>query len=195
MLKAGKVAQALGKPIIFDPVGVGVSTARMRWGEEILAEVRPTIIKGNHGELAALANAFGFSCGVDAFPSYQLSLEKLKELQAKLNAVIVATGASNQVIDHTHCIFVLHGDPYSTRITGSGCMLNSIIALFAAVGDPLGAAVAGVAVFGKAAEKAAGRIEGPFQPGTFKARFFDEIALQMQTPNAQRWKIEADRRT
>jgi len=190
MIKAGKTARALEKPIIFDPVGVGVSTARMRWAEKIFTEVEPTIIKGNNGELAALANLAGFHCGVDSLPGYQLPLEKLKELQKTLNAVVVATGATDRVIAKGECISVLHGDLYSTRITGAGCMLSSVIALFAAVGDAPGAAICGLAVFGKAAEDAASKMEGPFQPGTYKARFFDEMALKMHTRATGEWKIQ-----
>lgn len=195
MIKAGKVARALKKPMVFDPVGVGVSTARMRWAEKILAEVKPTIIKANNGELAALANIAGYSCGVDALEGYELPFAELKKLQVRLNAVIVATGATSRVIDQAECFRVSHGDPYSTRITGSGCMLNSMIALFAAVTSPLAAAIGGLAVFGKAAEDAASSLDGPYQPGTYKARFFDEIAQRMHTQSSQGWKVEFMGRT
>jgi thiamine-phosphate diphosphorylase/hydroxyethylthiazole kinase len=65
-------------------------------------------------------------------------------------------------------------------ITGTGCTLGTTVSAMAAVvpkgGDVLAAAVAGTALFGIAAEKAAARAEVR-GPGTFVPAFLDELYL------------------
>lgn len=47
MLLAGKKANALGRPVLLDPVGAGASLLRTRTAKELLEEIRFTVIRGN----------------------------------------------------------------------------------------------------------------------------------------------------
>lgn len=66
MLAAGKEANRLGRPVVFDPVGVGASRFRNETAAMLLREVRFDVIKGNISEIAYLAEGIGTTKGVDA---------------------------------------------------------------------------------------------------------------------------------
>lgn len=57
MLTAGTAANRNGKPIVFDPVGVGATTYRREGAQDMLNSVHFSIIKGNAGEIGALAGS------------------------------------------------------------------------------------------------------------------------------------------
>ena len=66
MLLAGKTANAVGIPVVLDPVGVGATSYRRETIRELLAEVKFALIRGNAGELAAIAGEEWQAKGVDA---------------------------------------------------------------------------------------------------------------------------------
>lgn len=55
-LKAGHHANLLHKPVVFDPVGAGASELRRAATKSILNTIHVDIIKGNAGEIAAIAD-------------------------------------------------------------------------------------------------------------------------------------------
>lgn len=75
MLAAGRYANQIGKPIVFDPVGIGATAFRRATAASerlctlsinrslrrrvagLLDEWQPTVIKGNAAEIGALANS------------------------------------------------------------------------------------------------------------------------------------------
>lgn len=63
MKAAAQIARENGKPWVLDPVAVGVSGFRLKACME-LAEMRPTVIRGNASEIVALYTAAVGSCKV-----------------------------------------------------------------------------------------------------------------------------------
>lgn len=57
MLAAGQFANDVKKPVVFDPVGVGATEFRRKIATELLNTWQASVIKGNAGELAALADS------------------------------------------------------------------------------------------------------------------------------------------
>lgn len=57
MLLAGQFANETKKPVVFDPVGVGATEFRRTVAAELLNTWQASVIKGNAGELAALAGS------------------------------------------------------------------------------------------------------------------------------------------
>ena len=55
MLLAGKRANELGHPVVLDPVGAGASKLRTETANQLLKEVRFTVIRGNISEIKTLA--------------------------------------------------------------------------------------------------------------------------------------------
>ncbi len=173
MLAAGLQANALGKPVVFDPVGAGASSFRREACERILSDVRCSIIKGNRAEIGSLVGMGGESRGVDAVEGPEDLQKAARELSGQTGAVIAVSGEHDVVARGERVVTVENGHPLLGCVTGSGCMLAAVIAAFSAVHeDALTAAVGGTAFFGLAGEWAGQRSKGP---GSFKAALMDAL--------------------
>ncbi|CAO3563449.1 unnamed protein product [Mortierella alpina] len=184
MLEAGQHANAQAKPVILDPVGAGATTLREATTRRILNAMHVDIIKGNAGEISTIARIIGCNSesiamrGVDSIGSGFTDPSAVVRAVAKReNCVVAMTGEVDYVSDGVRTVAIENGHPYQGRITGSGCMIASSIASFAAISpkDHFAAAVAGILALNLAGEHAGVRddVRGP---GTFRAAFIDEIA-------------------
>ncbi len=180
MILAGKAAEEARVPVVFDPVGVGATPYRVQAAEEVVANLRLTVLKGNAGEIGGMAGAGGTVSGVDAVGVGAGLADAMVQYARKHQTVMVATGEQDFVTDGKNLWVLSNGHPLLARITGSGCMLTGVIGAFLAVADKESGApsfaeacAAAITCFNAAAEKAA---EGAQGPGTFAARFFDELS-------------------
>lgn len=173
MLRAARRANAVEIPIVLDPVGAGATPFRTAQIERLLSEARVACIRGNIGEIAALAGRPGAVRGVDALEAGG-GAELPAALAVRRRCAVAATAAVDVVTDGTRLVRLAHGHPWLRQITGSGCMATACIGAFAAVeADALAAAVAGLACFEIAAEQAAKTAAGP---GSFHVALFDALA-------------------
>jgi hydroxyethylthiazole kinase len=171
MLRAGHQAVALGRPVIFDPVGVGASPFRMNASKRIVSELRLRVIKGNRAEIGFLAGRGGKLAGIDAVMGPEDLLTAAKHLSKTSGAVVAISGPQDLIVFAENKVIVENGHPMMARVTGLGCILTGLIGAFAAVeNDPLVATVGAIAFFGLAGEQAALRAKGP---GTFKTALLD----------------------
>ncbi|KAH9484936.1 putative thiamine biosynthetic bifunctional enzyme [Psilocybe cubensis] len=192
MMIAGTSANVLKKPIVFDPVGVGASNFRKNTVKGLLNKWQASVIKGNAGELAALAGTDEVeSKGVDSVGSgFKNPAEFVRNLAKRERCVVVLTGPVDYISDGISTVCLENGHELLERITGSGCILGSIIASYCAAssqtdtntdnggmfrGDMFTAAIAGVLVLTVAAELAAKRhdVKGP---GSFLPALIDELS-------------------
>jgi hydroxyethylthiazole kinase len=189
MILAGRRANARGIAVVLDPVGVGGTRFRTAQVTRILSEVRVACIRGNAGEIAALAGRAGGVRGVDAIDA-ATDLEALaRRLAGETRGAIAATGAQDVLTDGTTMIRISNGHPLLARITGSGCMATAAVAAAAAVEpDPLAAAAAGLVWFEVAAERAAEHAAGP---GTFRPALIDAVAALDEPTIRSRARIAA----
>jgi hydroxyethylthiazole kinase len=171
MLLAGRRANEIGLPVVFDPVGAGASPFREEACRQILSELNLTIIRGNRAEVGALAGQGGQLRGIDAISGPDDINEAVRVLSGRTGAVVVASGEQDHIFYVGKMVMVGNGHPLMLRVTGTGCMLSAVIAAFAAVGhDPLETAVAGVSCFKLAGELAGQTAAGP---GAFKTGLMD----------------------
>ncbi len=174
MLLAGSHASTLGKPIVFDPVGVGGSRFRMEAATSLLSEVRVTVIRGNKAEIGAIAGMGGKLRGIDAACGPSDLSSAARALSQKTGAVVAVTGPEDLIVKDERNVLVENGHPIMAKVTGTGCILSAIIGAFAAAeSDPLIAAVGAIAFFGVAGEIAALRAQGP---GTFRPALLDVLS-------------------
>lgn len=148
------------------------------------------VVKGNEGEITAVYNEkFGTEGpghtvqqrGVDS--SSTLSDDEksvmVARLAERLGAVVVMTGKTDFVSEGGRTFSVANGHEYLGRVTGTGCVLGTVISAMVAVypdqQKPITAVLAGMLLFEIAAEVAAERpdVQGP---GTFVPAFIDELA-------------------
>jgi hydroxyethylthiazole kinase len=171
MLRAGHQAVALGRPVIFDPVGVGASPFRINASQRIVTELRLTVIKGNQAEIGFLTGEGGKLAGIDAVTGPEDLSTAAAQLSNTSGAVVAISGPHDLIVFAEQKVIVENGHPMMARVTGLGCILTGLIGAFAAVeNDALAAAVGAIAFFGLAGEQAALQAKGP---GTFKTTLFD----------------------
>jgi len=173
MILAGKKANEKNIPIILDAVGVGATDLRTNKAKEILEKVKVNIIKGNASEIGTLAGVKAETKGVEAV-NVEADLMKLaKKLATEKDAVVVITGKEDIVADKENIYICKNGHDMLGKFVGTGCMVASVIACFAAVEkDYVKAAASALVCFGITGELAARRATGP---GTYKESFYDEI--------------------
>lgn len=142
MLLAGKRAVGLGHPVVFDPVGAGASRFRTDTARQIIRDVRCTVIRGNASEIGVLAGGKTRPRGVDADEREWLIGENRQEqitaagkLSRETGAVIVITGPQDLIADEKRTCLIDNGVPMLGQVTGTGCMLDGIIAAFLAAGS------------------------------------------------------------
>ena len=171
MQTAGHRANQLGIPIIYDPVGVGATKLRTATGRHFLQTLQLAVIRGNSGEIGALAGAGGRVRGVDSVEGVQDPAGVATQLAHRTQAVVAITGPRDFIADGRRVLGVDNGHPLLQTITGSGCMATTVIAAFCAVApDPLLATAAALACYGLAAERAARHAHGP---GSFRTALLD----------------------
>lgn len=176
-LAAGQAYNRLRRPVVFDPVGGGASRARKEAVVTLLKGVLISVIKGNDGEIFSAANVAGSTMrGVDSVDKSSLEARKQAAiaLADSANCVVVMTGETDVVAAPDGRTVVLsNGNELLAEITGSGCMLGSVItACCGASEDTFTATVAAVLLYTVASEYAAKKADGP---GTFIPRLMDEI--------------------
>lgn len=175
MLLAGKTANALGTPVVLDPVGAGATEFRKNAVNKILKEVNVAVIRCNAGELAAIAGADWQVKGVDAGEG-DADIGKLARTAAKRFGLIVAvSGATDFVTDGERLAEIRYGHEMMASITGTGCLLSSVVAAFLAVQpeNHFEATAAAMRYYAIAGELASRQAE---LPGAFQSAFLDHLA-------------------
>jgi len=186
MLESGKEAEALGHPIILDPVGAGASALRTDTAFRLMDEIGFTVIRGNISEIKTISKGSGTTRGVDADVSDTVTEANLseavlfvKEVSRQKNAVIAVTGAIDIVADADKAYVIRNGNSMMSRITGTGCMLSALTAAYCAAnpGDHLEAAAASVIAMGICGEIAYEKtVEAEGGSGTFRIKLIDAMS-------------------
>jgi hydroxyethylthiazole kinase len=172
MRLAARSAASAGTPWVLDPVAVGSLAYRTRLAAE-LAELRPTVVRGNASEVMALAGAGTGGRGVDSTAGADDAATAAAGLATRTGGVVAVSGEVDLITDGRRTIRVGGGHVLLTRTTGAGCALGALVAAYLAVtGDPLTAAVAAHAHVALAAERAASLASGP---GSFPAAWLDAL--------------------
>lgn len=173
MLIAGRRANALGIPVVLDPVGAGATSMRTETGLRLLGELQISIVRANAGEVGALSGAGGEVKGVESVGNRVDSVALAKDAARKWNCVVAMTGKRDIISDGTRVLGVDNGHVWLQTRTGTGCAATAVTAAFAAVEkDFVVAAASALAVYGVAAELAAPESRGP---ASFGVAFFDQL--------------------
>lgn len=129
----GRFANAMEKPVVFDPVAVGALKIRTHVAKEFFHQFNPTIIRGNAGEIAALADIDWSSRGIDA-GSGTGDLNKIAQAcSKKYECVVILSGKWDYITDGSQTTIVKNGTELFQLHVGSGDMLSSLAAAFAAI--------------------------------------------------------------
>jgi hydroxyethylthiazole kinase len=191
-VKAALGARKAGRPIVIDPVGCGAIPRRIGILAHLGELAGVDIIKGNMGEIMALAGKKAVVKGVDSGGVVEGIEEAAAELAARYRCVVAATGKTDIITDGRRILRVRNGTEMLTKITGAGCMAGALCAAAAAgaaaiAADMLCAAAAAIAAMGIAGELA---YEKARLPGSFRVALLDSIYGVNGQTLRERGKIE-----
>jgi hydroxyethylthiazole kinase len=134
IIEAGKEANQNAVPVILDPVGVGASQFRNDVIKKIIETIKLTCIRGNVSEIRFLAGLSSQTRGVDASINDEMNLDDTmvmaQQLASKLDCVIVISGAIDVVACNDSVTTISNGQPIMGQVTGTGCMLTSLLGSF-----------------------------------------------------------------
>lgn len=171
---AGKRANQLGVPVILDPVGVGATKFRTESARRLIESVKVSILRGNAAEVAALAGMSAEIRGVESISTGVFSDDTVRSFAATFGCTVAITGPTDFVSDGKRLAKIRNGDAMMSKVVGTGCISNVIVASFAAVEkDAFTAAVGGLTAYGIAGE-IAGKA-APEKPGTFHSELYNAL--------------------
>ncbi len=184
MILAGNQANRLGIPVVLDPVGAGGTQLRRDAVKRLLKEVHFAVIRGNASEIRYLSGQQTTGNGVDVSSLDEITEDNLNtavamaaELAHKLSSVIAISGKIDVISNGQESCILRNGCATMARITGSGCMLTSLIGAFCgACGDPFFAGCSAMAVMGVSGEIAeTKRLRNGTGNATFRNDLIDAV--------------------
>lgn len=186
---SAKTANKTNTPIVLDPVGVGVTELRNRTTLDLINNYDMAAIRGNISEIKAIAKLVGVidenntAKGVDVNIDDIITEENLaangeliKELASKLDTTILASGPIDILSDGETTIAIDNGDDMMPLITGSGCMLSSIVGSCVGGSAPLEGSLVAILAMNIAGEKARAKVDEKDEgTGSFRAYLIDYL--------------------
>jgi len=177
---AAKSSHEFGKPWVLDPVAAGLGDTRNALIAD-LKQYKPSVVRGNASEIITLANMWGLQTetkgevsGVDSTDSVESAHDSAKSIAKYTGGAVCVSGAVDYITGAKTSFQVGGGSALLKGITGAGCSLAGVIAVYAAVASPLIAALAGSLAFKYASEEAAKIAKGSF---SFQTAFIDCLSL------------------
>ena len=115
----------------------GAAKRRNQVLETLLKEIKFSVIRGNVSEIKFAGSKSSGAKGVDAAEGDKVTEENLDEMVAyakniseKLGSVIAMSGAIDIVADKNTAYIIRNGHSMMSDITGTGCMLSSVVGVF-----------------------------------------------------------------
>lgn len=186
---SSKTANETNTPIILDPVGVGVTELRNKTTMDLIENYNITAIRGNISEIKAIAKLFGVldesntAKGVDVNAddiiteeNLQANGELISTLARKLDTVILASGPIDILTDGKTTVAIDNGDDMMPLITGSGCMLSSIVGSCIGGSNPFDGTLVAILAMNIAGERARAKVDERDEgTGSFRAYLIDYL--------------------
>ena len=186
---SAETANNTNTPIVLDPVGVGVTELRNKTTMDLIENYDIAAIRGNISEIKAIAKLVGVldesntAKGVDVNVDDIITEENLKAngylictLAKKLNTVILASGPIDILSDGETTVVIDNGDDMMPLITGSGCMLSSIVGSCIGGSNPFDGSLVAILAMNIAGEKARAKVDERNEgTGSFRAYLIDYL--------------------
>lgn len=186
---SAEVANKTNTPIILDPVGVGVTELRNKTTLDLINNYKMAAIRGNISEIKAIAKLIGIiddnntAKGVDVNIDDIITEDNLeangnliKEIAKQLDTTILASGPIDILSDGETTIIIDNGDDMMPLITGSGCMLSTIVGSCIGGSTPLEGTLVAILAMNIAGEKARAKVNEKNEgTGSFRAYLIDYL--------------------
>lgn len=185
MILAGKKANILGIPVVLDPVAAGGTSLRREVSKRLLEEVHFAAIRGNASEIRYLAGEAASGSGVDVAVEDAITDENISgmieiagRLAVNTGSIVAVSGPIDIITDGVKTVLLRNGCATMARITGSGCMLTSMIGAFCGSNreDYFSAVCCAMAVMGISGEIAEKRrLKNGTGNATFRTDLIDAV--------------------
>ena len=183
MVAAGQKANALKVPVILNPLGVGVSNLRRKAIMFLLKNINISIICGRSTEINFINELEGKN------NEHSCSVEMVKGLAKKYNAIVALVGPSDIISDGDKVICIDNGHESMATVIGSGCMCTSLVGVFCGASDNyLKATVSAVATMAISGEIAYEKIN-TYGCGSYGISIIDEVNHMNPQKMLERMKI------
>lgn len=174
-----KVLYEENKPWVLDPVAVGIGELRTKLLQQF-KQYKPTIIRGNASEIIALAGLWGLDGGtsesnvrgVDSTDTVHAAKTAAVALAKWTGGAVAVSGESDLITDGRIVAISRGGSHFMEKITGAGCSLGGVVAVYATAASSFIAALTATAVYNLAGSRAEQQVDGP---GSFQVHFLDEL--------------------
>ena len=181
MLAAGKKANERKIPVVFDPVGAGASQLRNQTTEQILREVKISVLRGNMSEIRFVAGLGAATKGVDVSDADlrggpEAGRSVAEAVAKKLGCVAAITGATDILSDGRRTLFLENGTKLLSRVTGTGCMCTSLVGSFCGASEDFLLAAAGGVLCMSIAGEIAVEKTGAAGSGSFHMAVIDAVS-------------------
>lgn len=179
-----QAANEKGIPAVRDAVGAACSGLRRDFIFQLLETAVPAVIKGNYSEIYALHHAAYHAAGVDADAALAADAvcAAAAALAGKYRTVILASGETDIITDGERVVRIKSGTPQLCTVTGTGCLLGALCAVYLTACTGLDAAAAASSDLGRCGRRA----ETPDGSGAFQARLLDALStLTEAQPGAE----------
>ncbi|MDD6212352.1 MAG: hydroxyethylthiazole kinase [Clostridiales bacterium] len=191
-----KVLHEAGKPWVLDPVAVGIGDLRTKILKE-MKPYKPSVIRGNASEIIALSKMWELESGnwkenhgrgVDSTAAVSEAESAAIALAKWTGGAVAVSGKEDLVTDGERIAISCGGSAFMEKVTGCGCSLGGVVAVYAAVTDPFTAALTATSIYNLAGSRAEKKAAGP---GSFQMHFLDELYLASPEEVAENpWKLE-----
>ena len=178
--RTAAAAHAAGKPWVLDPVGIGIGSLRTKLLRGF-KPYKPAIVRGNASEIIALAGLWDLegdaselsrARGVDTTDTVAAARDAAVALARYTGGAVAVSGEYDLVTDGSTVAYSTGGSALMGKVTGFGCSLGGVAAVYATQSDPFTAALAAVAHYNVAGTRAAAAADAP---ASFKVAFVDEL--------------------
>lgn len=168
-------------PWVLDPVGLGIGSLRTKLVAGF-KDFPPSIIRGNASEIIAVAKLWNViedaksdgPKGVDTVDAVKDAENAAKALAKFIKGAVSVSGIEDFVTDGETSVYAKGGSHFMEKITGAGCSLGGVCAVYASVTDPFTAALTATQIYNVAGSRAEKLCRGP---ASFQEKFIDELYL------------------
>lgn len=179
--RTAKTLYDAGKPWVLDPVAIGIGSLRTKLLKQF-KEYKPSVIRGNASEIIALAGLWELDGGtdrskvrgVDSTDCVSAAKAAAAALAKWTGGAVAVSGKTDLITDGSVVAFSHGGSHFMEKITGAGCSLGGVAAVYATAASPFIAALTASAVYNLAGTRAEKEVDGP---GSFQVKFLDELYL------------------
>lgn len=180
ILKANRKYQ---RPVTVDPVAAGASAYRFKMAQKVLQSGQVSLIRGNAGEIAALAGVNWQTQGIDSLGGKGRSDQIAQKAAKKYHCLVLLTGQTDYAADGENVWLNQVSSPNFQKYVGCGDMISALEAAFIGIRKDLTSVLTAVKLFTLAGS------QGPQNISAWHAKLIDNL-VRIDSNLFQKWAKE-----